>query len=145
MLITLRVFNFSRWMKKQVKPAAAKLSNKNMAPWAPMSPWPKQGMFLELDKRNLCLPCEWAGQPLPCVPRSLGRIDLLHLLHRFRFSLECFFLGGGGEVFPQKSVQPKSTYNWFITQIRTVFVVDRASFGPHINQQMSLKSINLQT
>ena len=30
------------------------------------------GMFLELEKRNLCLPCEWAGQALPCVPRNLG-------------------------------------------------------------------------
>ena len=144
MLITWRVFNFSRWMKKQAKPAAAKLSNKNMAPWAPMSTWPKQGMFLELDKRNLCLPCEWAGQPLPCVPRSLGRIDLLHLLHRFRFSLECFFLGEG-RCF-QKDLFIRNLHIIdLITQIRTVFVVDRASFGPHINQQMSLKSINLQT
>lgn len=36
-------------------------------------------MFLELDKRNLRLPCEWAGQPLPCVPRNAaypqGRVE----------------------------------------------------------------------
>eukprot|EP00931_Biecheleriopsis_adriatica_P093410 TRINITY_DN67163_c0_g1_i1.p1 TRINITY_DN67163_c0_g1~~TRINITY_DN67163_c0_g1_i1.p1 ORF type:complete len:373 (-),score=76.14 TRINITY_DN67163_c0_g1_i1:36-1154(-) len=25
-------------------------------------------MFLELDQRNLCAPCEWAGAPVPCVP-----------------------------------------------------------------------------
>ena len=30
------------------------------------------GMFLELEKQNLCLPCEWAGQALPCVPGRLG-------------------------------------------------------------------------
>lgn len=27
-------------------------------------------MFLELDERNLCLPCEWAGQALPCAPEG---------------------------------------------------------------------------
>lgn len=36
-------------------------------------------MFLELEKQNLCLPCEWAGQPLPCVPRNAaypqGRVE----------------------------------------------------------------------
>lgn len=27
-------------------------------------------MFLEFDKRNLCLPCEWSGANLPCVPEG---------------------------------------------------------------------------
>lgn len=36
-------------------------------------------MFLELDQQNLCLPCEWSGMPLPCVPRNAaypqGRVE----------------------------------------------------------------------
>ena len=60
------VLKCSCWMKQLQKPAAKKTHKT----WPPSQL--QQGMFLELDKRNLCLPCEWAGQPLPCVPRSLG-------------------------------------------------------------------------
>lgn len=44
-----------------------------------------------------------------------------------------FFFCGGGEVFPKGSVYTTYTYNYSWT----VFVEDRATFGPHINQQMS--------